>query len=417
MRPSPLSSASALAVFVKAADVASLGEQLGKLQRSAHLQAGGLAHAQAWCAEHGAPQVLLLDISDLEHPLPALQELLGQVGPACRVIALGEQHEGDAFRQLLQLGVFDFLRSPVRLDLLAETLSRADEDLPLSHAGTARAGRTVAVVGASGGLGCSTLVAALGQCLAHGRQTPTALVDFDRIKSDLSLLLGMPADGGLATLLQAPSIDPRLLQRTLQSAPTAAGTKGASRLQLLAQRPEADSPVDAERVLDLGGALGQLFSLSLWDLPANRPSSAIAVLSHAEVRIVLAEISVQGARHLQQLLQEIGDESAGQSLLVIGSGVRQPAIAGLTQAQFEEFIGRPLDAILPSAGAALASSLLQGPLNAQAAPAYAQAVAALADRLLGRAPMQAAPHAQSTSARLKQWLGLSGASERPRQRA
>ena len=412
MSQAPYPSAPALAVFANAADVPAISEQLGKLQRKAHIQAGGIDEARQWCAAHGAPAILLIDLSEQNQPLPALQELLKQVGPTCRTIALSQLQDVDFFRQLLQLGVFDFLRKPLRLDLLAETLARADEDLPLGHAGTARAGRTVAVIGASGGLGCSTLVAALGQFLAHVRQTPTVVVDFDRVKSDLSLLLGMPADGGLAHLLQAPSIDPRLLQRTLQTAHEGPNKASPSRLQVLAQRPEADAPVSAERVLDLGAALGQLFSLSLWDLPAHRPSSATAVLSHAEVRIVLTEISVQGARHLQQLLREIGDESAGQSLLIIGSNVRQPALAGLSQAQFEAFIGRAVDVTLPAAGSALAASLLQGALNTHAAPAYAHAVAQLADHLLGRAPAQAPHTAPSLREKLKQWLGLTPVAQR-----
>lgn len=372
-----------LAVFADTAELAGIEDHLRRLRRgSLALAAGGPQQAAYWCAEHGAPAVLLVDISAEPDPLAALLELAALAGPACRIVALGQRQDIDLYRQLLAAGIFDYLLKPLRLDQLADTLTRADHDLPLGQAGTARAGRTAAFVGTAGGLGTSTLVAALGQWLSSARKTPTVLVDFDRRKADLPLLLGLEAEDGLASLLDAPSIDPRLLQRTLRPVPpTASGTPET--LYLLAQRPGRDTAIAAERALEIGSALGQLFSLSLWDLPAHRPSGSDEVLAHAEMRVVLTELSVQGARGAHRLLAEIGDESRGQSLLLIGSAAHQSAGAALEAAQFEDFVGRPLDLHLPHAGTALATSLLAGALAGHAAPLYADAVARLGLRLLG----------------------------------
>ena len=374
-----------MAVFVAAVELPAVGDLLQRLRRStATLQAGGPIEAMAWCATHGSPEIMLVDISGLAQPLAALLELAAQAGPACRIVALGDRQDVDFYRQLLQGGIFDYLLKPPRMDLLADTLQRADDDRPLGLGGAARSGRTVACIGCAGGLGTSTLVAALGQALAHRWQTPTVLVDFDRRKGDLPLLLGLEADAGLAALLDATSIDPRLLQRTLLGTGHDPASTTGQRLQLLAQRPSVESAIDPERVLELGGALSQLFSLSLWDLPSHRPSGADEVLTHAEIRIVLTECSLQGARNTQRLLSEIGDESAGQRLLVVTSGARQSGHPVLEHAQLEDFIGRAIDCHLPQAGPVLAGSLLDGPLVAATAPAYALAVEQLGLRLLGR---------------------------------
>lgn len=156
------------AVFAAQADLAVIGEQLARLQRpAAALQAGGPAAAAAWCAVHALPGVLLVDIAGEPHPIAALLELAALTGPACRIVALGDRQDVDLYRQLLQAGIFDYLIKPPRLDLLADTLARADDDAPLGQGGTARAGRSAAIVGVAGGVGVSTLTASLGLWLAH----------------------------------------------------------------------------------------------------------------------------------------------------------------------------------------------------------------------------------------------------------
>lgn len=372
-----------LAAFCATADVSLLTDLLQRLNRvPVTLQAGGPAEAAAWCATNPLPSLLLVDISGTPHPLHALAELGSLCGPANQIVVIGDRQDVDLYRTLLQGGAFDYLLKPLTLGLLASTLARAAEGTPLGLGGNARAGRTVAITGAAGGVGTSTVAAGLALLLANQRQTPTVLVDFDRSKGDLPLLLGLEADVGLSSVLAAPEVDPRLLQRTLHVHP---GDAGASpRLHLLAQRPGRVPPVDPERVLELGGALSQLFSLSLWDLPAHLPDGAGEVLEHADIRIVLTQMNVQHARHVLRLLGEMGDESAGQRLLLVSNGVHSSDGGAIGRAQFEEFVGRPIDAELPHAGNALVDSLLNGPLRTAAHPAFDNALHQLADKVLGR---------------------------------
>lgn len=394
-------SANGLAVFAAADLLATLSELLARLRRSPVVMHGGdLDTAVAWSAGHVPPTVLLVDIDAHPQPLAALARLSEQLGPGCHVVALGRRHDVDLYRRLLQVGAFDYLVAPLQLDLLAQTLQRADQNQPLTEA-QSRMGRTVAVVGAGGGLGTSTLVAALGQWLAGPRQLPTVLVDFDRQKADLPLLLGLAPEPGLEHLLAVPEVDPRLLQRTLR--PVGQGEAG-SRLHLLAERGGAPAAVVPERVLGLGAALCERFTLSLWDLPSHRPMGSDEVLTHADVRVLLTELSVQGARSTQRLLAGLGDESGGQRLLLVSSGAHGES-AVLSAEQMAEFIGRPIDLHMPHAGPALSASLMQGALAAPAAPAYAAAVARLGALLTGQ-PTTAAAAPPSLLGQVGRWLGL-----------
>lgn len=382
--------AEGLAAFVAEADRPVVADMLMRLQRVVRvLEAGGAEEARAWARRNPLPTVLMVDFSGEAHPLQALAELAAAYGPTVHIIVLGERQDVDLYRRLLQAGALDYLVKPLSLDLLASTLERAAHGVPLGMGERLPRGRTVAITGAGGGAGCSTIAAALGQLIAGQRQTPCVLVDFDRSKGDLPMLLGTEADAGLAALLAAPEIDPRMLQRSMHSLPAALSGGVPQRLHLLAQRPAAHLPVDPERVLELGAALTQLFSLVIWDMPACHTEGVAEVLDHADVRVVLFELSVQCARHVHRLVQRFGDERSGQRLLLVLNPTRPTGTAQLTQAQFEEFIGRQVDLVLPHAGSHLADSLLKGPLAPASHPAFAQALLGLADKLLGRKPQAA----------------------------
>ncbi|ATA25282.1 histidine kinase [Brenneria goodwinii] len=366
-----------LVAFVHAgADVADLCDQLTRLkQQDVPVMAGGIAAARKWCEQNVPPRILLVDLEGVHWPLPELETLLSISGPTTQVIATGKEQDVGLYRALLQLGVVDYLLKPFTLDLLASTLAKCEGQ----QAGPeyARMGRTIAVVGASGGCGASTVAMGLSRLLSGERHLPVALVDFDRRNGDQLLLQGQSADAGLAAVLETQELDTRLLQRSM--------LRVDSRLHLLAQKPELGelSPVEVDNVLNLGGALCRMFNQVLWDLPSSYPTGALDVLTYADLRIIVTELTLQDARNIRRVLHEIGDESEGQRLLLVHNQSRFAGASPLSREQFEQFTGRRIDAVLPNAGHALAQSLTLGALNPAAAPAFQQGLRQLADLACG----------------------------------
>ncbi|MBT0570734.1 hypothetical protein KIK84_10365 [Curvibacter sp. CHRR-16] len=383
-----------IVAFVSANDGPAVADLFTRLQQPCRvLEAGGALEALAWAGRNALPRLLVVDFSHERYPLQAMTELTAAFGPAVQIIVLGERQDVNLYRQLLLAGALDYLVKPLSLDLLASVLERAEHGQPLGHGAPLRAGRTVALFGATGGAGVSTVTALLGQLVAGKRETPCVLVDFDRSKGDLPLLLGTDADAGLAALLEASDIDPRMLARSLRTLPAAQSGGVPQRLHLLSQQPSAHVAVHAERVLELGGALSQLFSVALWDMPSCHTEGVAEVLDHADVRVLLCEMNVTSARHAHRLVQRYGDERTGQSLVLVHNPTR-PTGQGhghITRTQFEEFVGRPIDVNLPYAGARLANSVLAGAINPSADPAFTQALLVLADRILGRKAQVSAP--------------------------
>ena len=374
------------------------GQHLQRLATSPEqARSGGLAAAIEWSRNNLSPELLVVDLDGDDLPLQSISELSEVCDPSCHIIAIGSQQDVDLYRSLLHSGIFDYLLKPVSLDLLANTLNRA-RNLGHGESHGIRSGRTIAVTGASGGCGCSTVVSGLGLLLSQQRHTATAIVDFDRSNGDQSLLLGYEGEAGLAGALASSELDTRLLQRAMGSI--------NERLHLLAQTPlfSPSNLLDNQHLLHLGGNLCQLFNQVIWDLPASYPQGSLEVLAHAQTRILLTDLTVQNARNLHRLLREIGDESDGQQLLVVANAVRADATPVIATSQFEDFIERRIDLQLPHAGMALASSLLRGPLQLDAAPAFRDALLELADLATGHSPKPSSRTPSSLLTRLRQVL-------------
>lgn len=366
-----------LVAFVQdASEVSDLGDLFSRLkQPQVPVMAGGIAAARQWCELNVPPRILLVDLEGSHWPLPALEELLSVCGPTSQVIAAGREQDIGLYRALLQAGVVDYLVKPFTLDLLATTLAKCEGQ----QAGPeyARMGRTIAVVSASGGCGGSTIAMGLSRLLSGERHLPVALVDYDRRNGDQLLLQGQSEDAGLAAVLETQELDTRLLQRAMLRVDT--------RLHLLAQMPELGelAPVEVDNVLNLGGALCRMFNQVIWDLPSSYPRGALEVLTYADLRIIVTELTLQDARNVRRVLNEIGDESEGQRLLLVHNQSHFAHAAPLSREQFEQFTGRKIDLVLPHAGQALAQSLTLGPLNLAAAPAFQQGLRQLVDLACG----------------------------------
>jgi len=396
-------SSGTLAVFCRPEDIPSFEDAFNRLGKIAYtIRPGGPKEAMAWCSENCPPSILAVDISQVSHPTKRLAELGAVVGPGCRLIALGNKQDISMYRALLQAGVFDYLVTPLHLGQLSDVLSRADEDLWLGQPqpGSVRAGQTVAIIGATGGVGASTVVAGLGQQFSDSQKIPTILVDYDRRGSNLALLLGLEANVGLAGILAAPEIDIRLIQRALLTQESK--EKGGQRLHLLAQRPGEETPVDPGLLLELGVALCDLYSLSVWDIPSHRPQGSDGLLANADIRVIITDYTLQNARATRMLLSEFGEGSPGQRLYLVANAARHGDKPAIPRKQFEDFLDWKIDFELPYAGNILDKRLLQGCLDYSKASEYGHSLSRLACGVLGTSTPKA--HCPSIVKRLRKSL-------------
>jgi pilus assembly protein CpaE len=234
--PAPRISIQAFCESVEtAAAVQAAGEdrRLGK----AHLkiQMGGIAAACEAYRTSPTPNVILLEFeSRPEDVLAGLDALAEFCDAGTRVIVIGRHNDVLLYRELVRRGVSDYLIQPVgTLDVVRTIcgLYSAPDAKPV--------GRIIAVVGAKGGVGASTVAHNIGWALARDLSLDSVVTDLDLPFGTAGLDYNQDPPQGIADAVFSPErIDTAFVDRLL--------SKCSDNLSLLA------APATLERVYDFG---------------------------------------------------------------------------------------------------------------------------------------------------------------------
>src|SRR6476661_3731837 len=132
------------------ARAASEDRRLGKVHLSVHM--GGITAAIDTYHTAPTPNVIVLETEAGIDILAGLDELATVCDAGTRVVVIGSANDVAPYRELVRRGVNDYVIGPVKpLDIVRTicNLFAATEDVPV--------GRIIAVVGAKGGVGASTV--------------------------------------------------------------------------------------------------------------------------------------------------------------------------------------------------------------------------------------------------------------------
>jgi pilus assembly protein CpaE len=343
------------------------------------------------------PALLVVDLDGEAAPLAALSALADACLAQTRVLAVGTGNDVGLYRALLAAGVSDYLVKPLQPDALVAALGRIDAagDDAAARPSAAALGRVVAVIGARGGAGATTLATSLAWMIADRGENSDAgrravLVDFDLQFGSAAMALGVDPGPGLAAMLASPErLDAQLLAASLQPVNDRLGL-------MAAQMPvEGDAPVSPVAALALLGALRSTAQWVVADLPRTLDSMTRQVLRTADQVVVVAPPSLEGLRDTRRLMAWLRALRAGAVPLVVVNGVAHPAAAGggeVTRKLFEDTIATRVAAWVPAmAGPAAAAAAHALPLAALAGgaagrPAGGNPFALLAAQLTGEAP-------------------------------
>ncbi|WP_419813594.1 cellulose synthase operon protein YhjQ/BcsQ [Bacterioplanoides sp.] len=130
-----------------------------------------------YLAIHSSPQLLIVEITDLANRESVLAQLADVVEPDCQVILLGAGLSVSEYRELKTLGILEYFDTPLDMQALrhlcAHALGMTDSPVTSRHGG-----RIITVSGIQGGVGTSSVAAALAQQLAQqGSHTLLAQLD------------------------------------------------------------------------------------------------------------------------------------------------------------------------------------------------------------------------------------------------
>lgn len=308
---------------------------------TAGVKRGDVGTAIAYLTSNSSPRIVLVDISRSELPISDINALAEACEPGVEVIVIGAQNDIGLFRDLMQIGVSDYLAKPVTRELLRrsiETVRQGAQNVNLRG----RLGKIVAVTGVRGGAGATTVAANLAWLLSEKVGRRVALLDLDFNFGALSLALDQRATPGLREALEnIHRVDQLFIERTL--------TNVNPRLALLSCEEPLDYRVNFETKAydELVGHLAKQFHYVIVDVPEGSGTEHQHVLKTAAVRVLVLDPTLASMRHTIRLLKSLGQEEIGrQTILVLNR--RWPQCDGdLALEEIEKALNHRIDVTIP----------------------------------------------------------------------
>lgn len=233
--PAPRVSVQAFCETVEsAAAVQGAGEDRRLAKAHLKVQMGGLAAAIEAYRNAPTPNVIMVEADSHQGILGGLDQLASVCDAGTRVVVVGHTNDVTLYRELVRRGVSDYIIAPVTaLDVVRSVcgLFSVDEAKAV--------GRVIAVVGAKGGVGASTVAHNVAWATARDLALDSVVVDLDLAFGTAGLDYNQDPPQGIADAVFSPDrIDTAFVDRLL--------SKCTDHLSLLA------APATLERVYDFG---------------------------------------------------------------------------------------------------------------------------------------------------------------------
>ena len=291
--PAPRVSVQAFCETVEtAAAVRSAGEdrRLGK----AHLtvQMGGMATAIEAYRTVPTPNVIILETEGRSDVLAGLDQLATVCDAGTRVVVIGSDDDVAPYRELVRRGVSDYVVGPVdTLDVVRSICSL------FSASEAVTVGRIIAVVGAKGGVGASTVAHNVAWAIAREVALDSVVIDLDLAFGTAGLDYNQDPLQGIANAVFSPDrLDTAVMERLL--------TKCTDHLSLLA------APASLELVYDFGAdAFDSIFDTLrmttpciVLDVPHQWSGWTKRALVGADDILIVAEPDLANLRNTKNML-------------------------------------------------------------------------------------------------------------------
>ena len=197
-----------------AARAAGEDRRLAKAHLTVHM--GGIAAAIEAYHTAPTPNVIMLETDGRSDILDGLDELATVCDAGTRVVVIGNANDVAPYRELVRRGVNDYVIGPV------ETLDVVRSICSLFSASEAVAvGRIIAVVGAKGGVGASTVAHNVAWTIARDLALDSVVIDLDLAFGTAGLDYNQdPVQGIANAVFQPDRPDSALSSACWRNAPT-----------------------------------------------------------------------------------------------------------------------------------------------------------------------------------------------------
>jgi pilus assembly protein CpaE len=275
-----------------AAAVRSAGEDRRLSKAHLSVQMGGMAAAIEAYHTVPTPNVIILETEGRSDILAGLDQLATVCDAGTRVVVIGSINDAAPYRELVRRGVSDYVIGPVdTLDVVRSVCSL------FSASEAVAVGRIIAVVGAKGGVGASTVAHNVAWAIARDLALDSVVIDLDLAFGTAGLDYNQDPVQGIANAVFSPDrLDTAYMDRLL--------SKCTDHLSLLA------APATLEQVYDFGAnAFDSVFDTLrmttpciVLDVPHQWSGWTKRALVGADDILIVAEPDLANLRNAKNML-------------------------------------------------------------------------------------------------------------------
>jgi pilus assembly protein CpaE len=310
-------------------------------------------------------------------------ELVGRLAassPDCAVLVISSSSDGNLILQALRAGAKEFITQPVRIEDLLAALGRISQRRFGRGEHHPRGSQVIAVAGAAGGVGTTSIAVNLGCILASASQNSVALLDLDLCLGDADVFLDTIPDYTLVDVAQnVTRLDFSLLKRSL--------TKHSSGLYLLPRPVQLEdialvTPEDLQRVI---GLLKATFTHLVLDLSKGYSPIDLIALEMASQILLCTQLDLPCLRNVVRLMMSFGNmEGLADKVKIVVNRVGLES-GQITLKKAEETIGKEIFWQLPNDYRTMIEARNNGVPLIESAPraAITQSMTAMATALSG----------------------------------
>ncbi|KAF0231722.1 MAG: pilus assembly protein [Beijerinckiaceae bacterium] len=290
----------AIQVFSETSQVVAVVEEASHDRRMAkanlRVQAGGVAAAVEAYRDAPTPNVIVIEtVSDGHGLLGHLDELAGYCDEGTRVVVIGHVNDVQLYRELMRRGVSEYLVAPIDVIGFIQALSEI-----FSNPTAKPVGRSIAVIGAKGGVGASTIAHNLAHTIAGDLEVETVIVDLDLPFGTAGLDFNQdPPQGIMEAAFDPARVDVNMIERLL--------SRCGPQLNLMA------APSSLERIYDFSietfepvtDALRATVPAIVFDVPHMWTGWTRNILIRSDEIVVVAAPDLANLRNAKNLIDTL----------------------------------------------------------------------------------------------------------------
>ncbi len=242
-----------------------------------------------WLRE-GSVDLVVVDLEDPES-LEILEQVCNRYS-SCKVVGIGRPADSRRLIQANRLGCNEFVTKPIRTEDLQEAVERIlgpQTTVPVAH-------KKICIVGASGGVGTTTIACNLSIELANLTHCRCGLIDMNLELGDIGSVLNLTPEYSLADVCSLEkNSDHRLLEKAFQPLPY-----NVFVLHAPSDTKSLDS-ITPEGIKTVLALARETFPFIVIDLPRTFDPLVAAAAEGADHFLIVTELAVAGIHNAARI--------------------------------------------------------------------------------------------------------------------